>query len=119
MRVLSIYEGFFSGGARILHSDVLSGLHGRRGQQHSLLSIHSEVRREATFQPMHEDACYRRLAGQGLTVHTLGRGADERSPFTACEIEKFSELAAQTDVILTLKEQPLGLVNRADLQVGR
>jgi glycosyltransferase involved in cell wall biosynthesis len=65
---------------------------------------------------MHEDACYRRLAGQGLTVHTLGRGADERSPFTAGEIERFSELAAQTDVILTLKEQPLGLVNRADLQ---
>jgi glycosyltransferase involved in cell wall biosynthesis len=115
MRVLSIYEGFFSGGARILHSDVLSGLHGRRGQQHSLLSIHSEVRREATYQPMHEDACYRRLVAQGLAVDTLGRGADERTPFTDCEIERMSELALQTDVILTLKEQPLGLVNRADL----
>lgn len=115
MRVLSIYEGFFSGGARILHTDVLSGLHGRRGQQHSLLSIYGEMRREATFQPMHEDACYRRLAAQGLAVTTLGRGADDRSPYTACEIERVSELAAQTDVILTLKEQPLGLVNRADL----
>jgi glycosyltransferase involved in cell wall biosynthesis len=114
-RVLSIYEGFFSGGARILHTDVLSGLHGRRGQQHSLLSIHSEVRREATFQPMHEDACYRRLTAQGLAVDTLGRGADERSPFTDLEVARFSELAAQTDVILTLKEQPLGLINRADL----
>jgi glycosyltransferase involved in cell wall biosynthesis len=116
MRVLSIYEGFFSGGARILHSDVLSGLHGRRGQQHSLLSIHSEVRREATFQPMHEDACYRRLTAQGLAVDTLGRGADERAPYSACEIARFTELAVQTDVILTLKEQPLGLVNRADLE---
>jgi glycosyltransferase involved in cell wall biosynthesis len=116
MRVLSIYEGFFSGGARILHSDVLSGLHGRRGQQHSLLSIHSEVRREATFQPMHEDACYRRLTAQGLAVDTLGRGADERAPYSACEIARFTELAAQTDVILTLKEQPLALVNRADLE---
>jgi glycosyltransferase involved in cell wall biosynthesis len=116
MRVLSIYEGFFSGGARILHSDVLSGLHGRRGQQHSLLSIHSEVRREATYQPMHEDACYRRLTAQGLAVDTLGRGADERAPYSACEIARFTELAAQTDVILTLKEQPLGLVNRADLE---
>ncbi|MBR7827747.1 glycosyltransferase [Actinospica sp. MGRD01-02] len=115
MRVLSIYEGFFSGGARILHTDVLSGLHGRRGQQHSLLSIHSEVRREATYQPMHEDACYRRLTAQGLAVDTLGRGADERTPYTAGEIERLSALAAQTDVILTLKEQPLGLVNRADL----
>lgn len=114
-RVLSIYEGFFSGGARILHTDVLSGLHGRRGQQHSLLSIHSEVRREATFQPMYEDACYRRLTAQGLAVDTLGRGADERSPFTDREVARLSEMAAQTDVILTLKEQPLGLVNRADL----
>ncbi|HET9169448.1 MAG TPA: glycosyltransferase [Actinospica sp.] len=114
-RVLSIYEGFFSGGARILHTDVLSGLHGRRGQQHSLLSIHSEVRREATFQPMHEDACYRRLTAQGLAVDTLGRGADERSPFTDCEVARFTEMAERTDVILTLKEQPLGLVNRADL----
>jgi glycosyltransferase involved in cell wall biosynthesis len=115
-RVLSIYEGFFSGGARILHSDVLSGLHGRRGQQHSLLSIHSEVRREATFQPMQADACYRRLTAQGLAVDTLGRGADERSPFTDHEVARFTEIAAQTDVILTLKEQPLGLVNRADLR---
>lgn len=115
MRVLSIYEGFFSGGARILHSDVLSGLHGRRGQQHSLLSIYGEMRREATFQPMHEDACYRRVVADGLSVSTLGRAADDRSPYSACEIARFSELAAQTDVIVTLKEQPLGLVNRADL----
>lgn len=115
MRVLSIYEGFFSGGARILHSDVLAGLHGRRGQQHSLLSIHGEMRREATFQPMHEDACYRRLVAGGVSVTTLGRGADDRSPFTDFEIERVSELAAETDVVLTLKEQPLGLVNRAEL----
>jgi len=115
MRVLSIYEGFFSGGARILHSDVLSGLHGRRGQQHSLLSIHGEMRREATFQPMHEDACYRRLVTQGMTVTTLGRGAGDRAPYAAAELERVSELAQQVDVVLTLKEQPLGLVNRAEL----
>jgi glycosyltransferase involved in cell wall biosynthesis len=115
MRVLSIYEGFFSGGARILHSDVLAGLHGRRGQQHSLLSIHGEMRREATYQPMHEDACYRRLVAGGVTVSTLGRGADDRSPFADWEVARVSELAAQSDVVLTLKEQPLGLVNRAEL----
>ena len=115
IRVLSIYEGFFSGGARILHTDVLAGLHGRRGQQHSLLSIHGEMRREATYQPMHEDACYRRLVANGVAVSTLGRGADDRSPFTADEIARVSELAAQSDVVLTLKEQPLGLVNQAEL----
>ncbi|MGH6656292.1 MAG: glycosyltransferase, partial [Actinocrinis sp.] len=42
MRALSLYEGFFSGGARILHTDVLTGLHGR-GQSHRVLSIHGRV----------------------------------------------------------------------------
>ncbi len=113
LRVLSIYEGFFSGGARMLHSDVLSGLHGRRGQQHSVLSIHAEVRRESTFQRMHEDACYRRLVADGLEVHSLERAADDDSPFHAREIEAVARLAGQADLVLTLKEQPLRLVNRA------
>ena len=51
IRVLSLYEGFFRGGARILHTDVLTGLHGR-GQRHRVLSIHGQVYREATFQWM-------------------------------------------------------------------
>lgn len=116
LRVLSIYEGFFSGGARMLHSDVLSGLHGRRGQQHSVLSIHAEVRREATFQPMSEDACYRRLVADGLEVVSLDRGADDHSPFGEAEIAATARLARQADIVLTLKEQPLRLVNRAGLR---
>ncbi len=28
LRVLSLYEGFFHGGARILHTDLVAGLHG-------------------------------------------------------------------------------------------
>src|SRR5258708_14792556 len=97
MRVLSIYEGFFSGGARILHSDVLSGLHGRRGQQHSLLSIHSEVRREATFQPMHEDACYRRVTGPSPPPHTPRGGAAQHAPPPPLPTRPVSQHAAPTD----------------------
>jgi glycosyltransferase involved in cell wall biosynthesis len=114
-RVLSIYEGFFSGGARILHSDVLAGLHGRRGQQHSLLSIHHEMRREATIQPMQNDACYRRLLADGVSISTLGRGAGDHSPYTSGELASVAELAWRVDVLLALKEQPLGLLNRAEL----
>jgi glycosyltransferase involved in cell wall biosynthesis len=115
LRVLSIYEGFFSGGARILHSDVLSGLHGRRGQQHSLLSIHREMHREATVQPMQLDACYRRLVAEGVPVATLGRGARDRAQYSAAELAHVSDLVARADVVITLKEQPLALLNRAEL----
>lgn len=115
LRVLSIYEGFFSGGARILHSDVLSGLHGRRGQQHSLLSIHQEMHREATLQPMQHDACYRRLVADGVTVSTLGRGARDRAEYSAAELAQVSGLVSRADVVVTLKEQPLALLNRAEL----
>ncbi len=65
LRVLSIYEGFFSGGARILHSDVLSGLHARRGQQHSLLSIHGEMRcARPPSSRCTRTSCYRRLVNR-------------------------------------------------------
>jgi glycosyltransferase involved in cell wall biosynthesis len=115
LRVLSIYEGFFSGGARILHSDLLSGLHGRRGQQHSLLSIHQEMHREATLQPMQHDACYRRLVADGVSVATLGRGARDRADYSAAELAQVSGLVSRADVVVTLKEQPLALLNRAEL----
>jgi hypothetical protein len=45
--VLSVYEGFFSGGARIVHSDIVLGLT-EGGQHHQVLSLYGEVHREAT-----------------------------------------------------------------------
>jgi len=115
--VLSLYEGFFRGGARILHTDVLAGLHGR-GQRHRVLSIHENVYREATFQRMRDDACYQRLVAAGIPVTAL-RGAErgaadrESARFDDRELTLFEREAAATRVVLTLKEQPLRLVNQA------
>ena len=112
--VLSLYEGFFRGGARILHTDVLAGLHGR-GQRHRVLSIHGQVYREATFQWMQDDPCYRRLVASGVPVSAL-RDGDEGGPdFDDRELSLFQREAATADVVLTLKEQPLRLVNQAGL----
>ncbi|HEY3873696.1 MAG TPA: glycosyltransferase [Actinocrinis sp.] len=117
LQVLSVYEGFFSGGARILHSDVLCGLHGgRHGQRHSVLSIHGEMHREATRQPMHEDPCYRRLVADGVSVATLGRSSGAPDAFDEAELETVARLARGADVILTLKEQPLRLVGQAGVR---
>jgi glycosyltransferase involved in cell wall biosynthesis len=114
IRVLSLYEGFFAGGARILHTDVIAGLHGGGDQLHSVLSIASAVRRESSVQHLHRDPRYVRLTDAGVDVTTLGRigGMDAPAPatFTDRELRIASSVIRQADVILSLKEQPLGLL---------
>jgi len=114
IRVLSLYEGFFAGGARILHTDVVAGLHGQGDQEHSVLSIASAARRESSIQQIHKDPRYLRLTGAGVDVTTLGRiagaGAHEPSTFTDRQLRIASNLVRKADVILSLKEQPLGLL---------
>ena len=117
LRVLSIYEGFFSGGARILHSDVVRGLHGGT-QRHAVLSIHGEVLREATRQSMEGDACYRSLTAAGVPVSALRRGPYPATPaeaYTGPELAATARATAAADVVLSLKEQPLALLNHAGL----
>ena len=110
--VLSLYEGFFSGGARILHSDVLAGLHGH-DQRHRVLSIHGQAHREATLQRMQDDASYRKLVAAGIPVSALRDGSTGPADFDEAELAAFEREASDADVIFTLKEQPLRLVNQA------
>lgn len=121
LRVLSVYEGFFSGGARIVHSDVVLGLVEGGQQCHQVLSVHGEVHREATRQRMEDDACYRSLTAGGIGVTSLGRsaglvdGAVAADVFTGPELAETARAMAGADVILSLKEQPLALLNQAGL----
>jgi len=120
IRVLSLYEGFFAGGARILHTDVIAGLHAGAQfdtgmpQVHSVLSIASAARRESSVQHLHRDPRYLRLTAAGLDVTTLGRiaGAEalEPSSFTDRQLRIAASVVRKADVILSLKEQPLGLL---------
>ncbi|MFH0180451.1 glycosyltransferase [Streptomyces cacaoi] len=115
--MLSVYEGFFSGGARIVHSDVVLGLR-EGGQHHRVLSIHGEVHREATRQRMEDDACYRRLTAADVGVTSLGRtfgGGAEPAVFSGPELADTARATADADVILSLKEQPLALLGQAGL----
>jgi glycosyltransferase involved in cell wall biosynthesis len=114
IRVLSLYEGFFAGGARILHSDVVMGLHERNDQAHSVLSIASAARRDSSVQHLRRDPRYVRLTAAGVDITTLGRisGRDALEPasFTDRQLRIAAEAVRQADVILSLKEQPLGLL---------
>jgi glycosyltransferase involved in cell wall biosynthesis len=116
LRVLSIYEGFFAGGARALHSNVVSGLHEGGTQVHCVLSIHREMRRETILQKMDDDARYRSLSAAGVRVTSLGRSADsatDPATFSTSELATAAWHATRADIILSLKEQPLRLINQA------
>jgi len=117
LRVLSLYEGFFSGGARVLHSTVVAGLHAHGHQQHSALSLYSTVRRETVRQRMEDDPRFHALRAAGIRVTTLGRSTDEdHDPrrFTEPQMELAAREATAVDVVMSLKEQPLRLA----LEVG-
>lgn len=113
--VLSIYEGFFAGGARVLHSSVVTGLHVAGAQEHAVLSIHSEMRRESIVQRMDDDPRYRGLRRAGVRITSLGltsgRGGARRA-LTGADVAKAARQAARADIILSLKEQPLALINQ-------
>lgn len=114
VRVLSLYEGFFAGGARILHSDVVAGLARGGAQQHRVLSLTSAARRDASVQFARDDARFRRLRTAGVAVDTFDRVAGDRplapEDFLFEELTHAAALFAEADVILSLKEQPLSLV---------
>ncbi|KAF2418149.1 glycosyltransferase [Microbacterium sp. B35-30] len=113
-RVLSLYEGFFAGGARILHTDVIAGLHAGGHQEHSVLAIAARAHRESTVQRMQDDPRYLQLVGGGIRVSTLGTvaGGHPAAPesFTDRQLKIAAEAVHSADLILSLKEQPLGIL---------
>lgn len=114
LRVLSLYEGFFAGGARILHTDVVAGLHDGMAQTHAVLSLSSRASREGTVQHLRDDARHARLVAAGVDVSALERtaGGDPGHPssFTELDLHRAAEAISRADVVLSLKEQPLGLL---------
>jgi glycosyltransferase involved in cell wall biosynthesis len=117
--VLSLYEGFFAGGARALHSTVIKELHSSGSQIHSVLSIYREMHRETLRQPMRFDSRYRALREAGVRIGSLRRSKDGADPssFTDSEIAAAARRASGADVVLSLKEQPLHLVNQPGFPV--
>ena len=104
-RVLSLYEGFFSGGARIQHTSVVRALDATTSQRHAVLSLTNRSQREFTSQALVNDTSYRRLTAAGIAVQALDRGSEQ--PLTLGHLAFVQRALAQTDVVVSLKEQPL------------
>ena len=106
LRVLSVYEGFFFGGARIVHSDIVLGLT-EGGQHHRVLSLYGEVHREATRQRMTDDTCYRALTAAGVGVTSLDRtfhGTGVSADFTGPELAETARATAVADAAPSLMD---------------
>lgn len=110
-RVLSLYEGFFAGGARMLHTAVVRSLDATTGQQHAVLSLTDRAIREATVQHAYDDASHRRLSAAGVPITALERVSGQ--PLRAAHLRAIERAATAADVVLSLKEQPLAALARA------
>ncbi|MBO0842675.1 MAG: glycosyltransferase, partial [Nocardioides sp.] len=108
--VLSLYEGFFAGGARILHTAVVRALDATTPQHHSVLSLSDRVQREFTAQRISGDNSYRRLTRAGVPVRALRR--TPTGPISAGQLARVQRTVARADVVLSLKEQPLTVLGR-------
>jgi len=108
--ILSLYEGFFAGGARILHTAVVRALDATTSQRHSVLSLSDRVQREFTAQRMSADTSYRRLTAAGIPVRALRRTPSD--PVTPRQLRRLQRAVAEADVLLSLKEQPLTLLSQ-------
>ncbi len=69
---------------------------------------------------MENDACYQQLTSAGVGVSTLGRsfhgdGDPVTEGFGGPELADTARALADADVVLSLKEQPLSLLNQAGL----
>ncbi len=83
-RVLSLYEGFFAGGARILHTAAVRSLDATTDQRHRVLSLTNRVDREFTAQAIGNDTSYQRLSAAGVPVRALDRGPNQ--PLSAMDL---------------------------------
>jgi glycosyltransferase involved in cell wall biosynthesis len=107
LKVLSLYEGFFVGGARIVHSAIIKQLH-LQGQEHSVLSLTNRQYREYMLQRAEDNFLWKDLSEAGLKLTALDRDGSE--PLTADEREQVARLLEAADVVLSLKEQPLEII---------
>ncbi|WKN48956.1 glycosyltransferase [Nocardioides sp. Arc9.136] len=111
-RVLSVYDGFFTGGARIQHTTVVTGLHATTQQRHSVLGLARTTTREGTTQTADRDGSWRRLAGAGVPVGALDRASG--SALRRHHLAALERAVGAADLVLSLKEQPLAALRRID-----
>lgn len=113
--IVSVFAGFFNGGARNAHTDVMIQM-GHLDVPQAVITIKDEVDRGAEgFQEITNDSNYRRLLSEGFCVHSLGLKAQDKTLTEETIISMAHELTRlRPSVILSLKEQPVELLIKAN-----
>jgi len=107
LRVLSLYDGFFVGGSRIVHTATVAGLHRSPefNQEHRVISLTNKVQREYTVQHAVDTPSWSELQRAGVSIQALDRMPT--SPWSATDFNQLREAIEWADVVFSLKEQPL------------
>lgn len=109
--ILSIYSGFFSGGARNVHTDIVTQLQGR-GIPQRVLCYYNKVDRggKEGLHLMENDFNYKKLVSNGVRVDTLGISSPWKlMKLESDEIKLLAEylLNDPAEVVLALKGRPV------------
>ncbi len=98
-----------------MHTGLIIYLHKNRQQEHRVLSIFDKVQRDHTIQTMEDDSCYKKLKKAGIHISTLGKYTHQGRHFSEDEIQQAQKEIDQADVVISLKEQPLLLIQHLNL----
>ncbi len=113
--IVSVYNGFFSGGARNVHTDLVSQI-AKTDLPQVVISMADEVDRGFEGrQKMTDDSNYKRLLSEGFNIESLGLDiSEEEANHAAVQSMAGKLLDVDPSVILSLKEQPVKLLVEAN-----
>ena len=110
--VLSLMASLFQGGSPIIHANIVAAMQLRGVQRHDVLSFTSRVRREHTVQHIKDSQPHGIFTEAEVGLHWLDRAPSD--PLSDMDLLFAEQLIRGSDIIMTLKEQPLGLLKRLD-----
>lgn len=108
--ILSLMDGLFQGGSPIMHASIVSWLQHHSDQRHDVLSYTSRVQREHSIQDIHASLPHAMLTEAQVGLHWLTRSAEDE--YSDMDLLFAEQLMRGSDVLFSLKEQPLALLRR-------
>lgn len=105
MKVCSVYDGFFVGGSRIVHTKVTEGLKNDHNFDMSVLSMSNMAIRDGSTQSLELSPQWEELKMNGIIGQSIKRKMSDN--FTIENIKEAQSFLTDKDILMVLKENPL------------